>query len=214
LQRSVLFESVDVGGTGMALVDVPVLDNSSGTGFNTAFGNLYNPNSQAYIDALATPPTNVSLTNRINYQTGAYIITFPFAPDTDQPIGCQLVLMQPAQPRAVLYYANKFVVRPVPDQVYQVNFEVYKRPDFLLSSASEPALQEYWQYIAYGAAKKIFEDRLDMDSVAAITPEFKKQEMLVQRRTLVQNTNQRTATIYAEQTSNYSSYNGWGNGSQ
>ena len=46
--------------------------------------------------------------------------------------------------------------------------------------------------------EKIFEDRMDLESVALILPEFKKQQDLINRRTIVQQTTQRTSTIYTE----------------
>jgi len=39
---------------------------------------------------------------------------------------------------------------------------------------------------------------MDMESVALLMPEFKKQECLINRRTIVQYASQRTATIYTE----------------
>lgn len=214
LQREVLFESADTNLNGISLVDVPVVD--AGSGQTTTFGNLYDPNTAAYQDALDNPPTVafttpfVPGTGVINYATGVYTISFTSAPGANIPINVQIVPVGLSQPRAILFYANKFVVRPVPDQVYRVNFEVYQRPTQFLETSSEPQLNEYWQYIAYGAAKKIFEDRMDTDSVQMIMPEFKTQENLVQRRTIVQYTNERTATIYTEQTGLNSSGWGWG----
>jgi len=105
------------------------------------------------------------------------------------------------------------VVRPVPIQVYRIQIEVYQRPVALLSAGQDPELEEYWQYIAYGAAKKVLEDRLDMDSVQMIMPEFKKQESLVQRRTIVQYTNERTGTIYTESGGLGNGGFGWGGNS-
>ncbi len=54
-----------------------------------------------------------------------------------------------------------------------------------------------------------------LDSVAFIFPEFKEQEALILRRTIVQNTTQRTASIYSEDTNPSGSYgnNGWFGGS-
>jgi hypothetical protein len=109
-----------------------------------------------------------------------------------------------------LFYDNKFVLRPVPDQPYQINFEAYVRPTYLMAENQVPQLEEWWQYIAYGAAKKIFEDRMDLESVALILPEYKKQETLCLRRTIVQYTNERTATIYTQQTGYNSGFGGWG----
>jgi hypothetical protein len=88
--------------------------------------------------------------------------------------------------------------------------EVYVRPTYLMDTSQSPLLQEWWQYIAYGAAKKIFEDAMDTDSVALIMPEFKKQEALCLRRTIVQYTNERTATIYTDQTGMGTGTGQWG----
>jgi hypothetical protein len=93
-----------------------------------------------------------------------------------------------------------------------VNFQVYVRPDALLASGQAPELEEWWQYIAYGAAKKIFEDRMDMDSVQQILPEFNQQQRLCLRRTIVQNSNTRVATIYTQTLNGIGGNNGyyWG----
>jgi hypothetical protein len=190
LQGNVLFSSVNSSSQGLALVDIANAP-FDGTGI------------------LVVPGTTAPL-GTINYITGAFTLNFPTAPAAQAPINSQVYIYQPAIPIAMLYYNNQFTLRPVPDQPYQINFEVYARPTYLMSEASTPALEELWQYIAYGAAKKIFEDRMDMDSVNLIMPEFKTQEVLCLRRTIVQNTNERTATIYTE-TSSWG-YGSWGQG--
>ena len=86
--------------------------------------------------------------------------------------------------------------------------EAYKQPTQLMNDNQLPDLDHWWQYIAYGAAKKVFEDRTDMGGVSMIMPEFKEQERFVLRRTLVQNSNNRVATIYSEATQRRG---GWGN---
>lgn len=208
LQNQVLFSSIDIAGIGLAMVDVPVLDVT--TGLNFGQGNLYDPNSAAYQAAKQTPPTTIDITNFINYQTGQFIVTFNAAPAAAAVINSQTVQTASALPLALLYYSNQFVVRPIPDQPYRINFEVYQRPTALLDAAGYPELEEYWQYIAYGASKKIFEDRMDMESVSMIMPEFKKQEALCLRRTIVQYTNERVATIYTESLNAGGNGNGWG----
>lgn len=216
LQRQVLFDSADTNLNGISLVDVPVL--STSTGNSTTVGNLYDPYSAAYQVALTSPPTVAFTapfangTGVINYATGAYTINFNTAPGANIPINSQTVPQVLALPQAILYYANKFVVRPIPDQPYRVNFEVYQNPTALLSTSQNPTLNEYWQLIAYGASKKIFEDRMDIDSVQQILPEFRNQMNLCNRRTLIQYTNERTATIYEDQSTNSNNgWNGWGN---
>jgi hypothetical protein len=89
--------------------------------------------------------------------------------------------------------------------------EVDRQPTELLAANTSPDIEQWWQYIAYGAAKKILEDRMDMETVAKIAPEFKMQERLALRRTLVQNKSQRTPTIYTEQASlgaDFDNFNG------
>jgi len=181
LRNNVLFSSLDVSGNSLALIDYPI---------SSLIGNLYVPGSAP------TSTTTQDPINYINYTTGQFVITFNAAPASGVTINSQTVLVQPTMPRSVLFYDGKFTVRPVPDQAYRVDMEVAVRPTELLSGTQAPELSEWWQYIAYGAAKKVFEDRMDLESVQLIAPEFHKQQTLIQRRTIVQNTTQRTTTIY------------------
>lgn len=205
LQNQVLFDSLDSNNGGLSLIDVPVV--STVTGNPTNVGNLYVPGSQPSI-----PPTTVLANNNINYVTGDFTITFPTAPGAGQVINSQSVPFVASMPQAMLYYDDTFILRPVPDQPYRINFEVYIRPTEFLDNdtTQQPQLQEWWQYIAYGAAKKVFEDKMDSESIIQILPEFKQQEALILRRTIVQQTNTRTATIYTEQTGIGASNGFWG----
>lgn len=213
LQYQVMFSAIGTPGAseiiGMSLVDVPLVDPSSG--FKINFGNLYDPNSAAYKAALITPPTVVDPNNNINYITGQYTINFPLNTVAGTQINSQTVPVALARPIALLFYQNQFIVRPVPDQSYRVNFEAYQRPTALLASGQSPELEEYWQMISLGAARKIFQDRLDMESVQLIEPEFREQMRLCLRRTLVQHTNERVATIYTENNGSGFGWGGWNN---
>jgi len=158
--------------------------------------------------------TNTAVPGFINYLNGQFSVTFPSAPQAGANINSQAAFYQPSLPQAVLWYGNQFTLRPIPDQPYQINLEVYQAPVDLIGSSAVPELNEWWQYIAYGAAKKVFEDRMDLDSVNLIYPEFLKQQCLINRRNVVQYTNERPSTIYTEQTNTGSNgYNGWGGGS-
>lgn len=147
--------------------------------------------------------------NTINYLTGAYALSYIAPPAAGEQIVAQVYTYQPSRPQAVLYYQGKFVFRPVPDQSYRVDIESFQKPTELFAAASTPELEQWWQYIAYGASKKIFEDRMDLESVQKIMPEFTKQERLVLRRTIVQQTPSRAATIYSEQASENGNPNNW-----
>ena len=219
LQNNCTFSAIGTPVTGeqegMAMVDVPLID--AATGFKLNIGNLYDANSALYNDPIngprTIPPTAPISGNTINYLTGVFSVTFPMNTVVGTPINSQCVPVNTALPQALMFYSNTFTVRPVPDQAYRINFEVRQRPIALLTSGQAPELEEWWQYIAYGAAMKIFQDRMDVDSVALIAPEFRRQETFCLRRTLVQNATQRATTIYAEPNNNNGNNGSWGNGS-
>jgi hypothetical protein len=179
LRNNVNFVSIDANNDGLRLSDDGI-GGLSGDGFGT-----------------------------IDYITGAFNLTFNIAPGAGQAINFEVVPYVASRPQLMLYYNNTFFLRPVPDQVYPVNIEVYVRPTELLLANQSPELEEWWQYIAYGAAKKVMEDRFDVEGIQVIMPEFKMQERLVLRRTIVQQTNERVATIYTENVSG-----SYGNGNQ
>lgn len=183
LRNNVLFSSIDASGNSLALIDYPISPLVGAMGL------------------IGVPETSLpTLYGQINYVTGDFSINFPTAPASGAIINSQTVLVQPSVPQSILFYDGTFTLRPVPDQAYRVVIEAFIRPTELLTSTQQPELAEWWQYIAYGASKKVFEDRRDIENVQKIMPEFKTQEMLINRRAIVQQTNQRTSTIYTEQT--------------
>ncbi len=185
LQESVNFNCLDTNGTSMIMVDVPI---------SNTIGNL----TQANVPLVPPYDTIPNPANFINYVSGQYTITFPSITQTMATIWFEGILYQPGKPLCMLYYDDKFTIRPVPDKTYSIQLEVDVRPTELINSTDVPYLEQWWQYIAYGSAKKIFEDRMDMDSVQLIMPEFKQQERLVLRTTLTQQANERTVTIYTQ----------------
>lgn len=177
LQNNVTIYSVDATNTALIVTDVPM---------SSMLGNL-------------VIPDNTTVVGSVNYLTGAYNFTFPTAPAAQAIINSSTVPYVAARPQALLFYDDMFTIRPVPDQTYPVNLEVYIRPTELLSSNQSPQLEQWWQYIAYGAAKKIFEDRMDMESVQMIMPEFEMQALMVLRKTILEQSNERVSTIYTQQ---------------
>lgn len=176
---TVVFSAISINNEGLKIYDIP---NNPSDGL----GLLYD------VD------TNLAV-GTINYVTGDYSLTFSAAPLANTQVNIQCYPYQAAMPRAVLYYANQFTLRPIPDQPYAITMDVFKRPTALLDTDnSVPELNEMWQYIAWGASKKIFEDRMDMDSVAQLMSEFKQQEEFVLNKTVMELKNQRVATIYVD----------------
>ncbi|HUV84747.1 MAG TPA: hypothetical protein VMV86_03510 [Methanosarcinales archaeon] len=179
------------------------------TGDLVITGNTENPTTAVYFSPVTlTDPVLGTSVGTINYNTGYFNLIFATAPANGQAINAQTVVYSAGRPTTMLFYDNKFTLRPVPDQPYKITFDVFMRP-VALAAMGNPQLQDWWQYIAYGAAKKILEDRMDMDSVGAIMPEFKQQERLVLRKTIVNQTKERTPTIYSQQTGLGTNPFGW-----
>jgi len=140
------------------------------------------------------------LTGTLDYETGVVTgLTFLAAPPSGATIVAQYVAYQASRPQALLYYSSTMFLRPVPDKAYKVAFDVLKQPTFLLQNDSNPALQEWWQILAFGCAKRVLEERQDMTSLANIIPMYKAEEAKILRRTTQQLAQERTATIFTEQ---------------
>ncbi len=179
LQNNVIFTVPNsFSGENMVVVDFPI---------NNTVGNLAVPNEP-------DPVTN-SL-GSINYVTGAYSVSFPGATLTAAPIWIENIAYQPSRPIAMLYYDNKFTIRPVPDNSYAISIEVDVMPTELLAQNEMPKIHQWWQLIAYGASIKLFQDRFDNESANAIMPEYDRQLRFALRTTITQLANQRTTTIF------------------
>lgn len=158
-------------------------------------GNLF-----ASTDADSDP---ANARGTINYITGAVSVTnFPISIPSGNAINAQYIAYVASRPQSVVFYQDQFILYPVPDQAYTVSFEAYRYPTAFLndpSGTSHPQLDEWWELLAYGAALKVFEDTGDFENYSKYRPLMEEHLMLAQRRTIVQQTSERTATIYTEQ---------------
>ena len=167
-------------------------------------GNLIDPNDPA------TPPSYPVVRGSVNYSTGVISINsvgFPVAIGSGNPINVTYLPCTYSRPFSVLFFADQFSFFPIPDQAYTVSVEAYEYP-FAFNTdptqgqvVQEPKLREWWQLLAYGAADKIFADQGDIESMQRFRPLLDEQMKLVNRRTVVQQTQSRAATIYSDQTS-------------
>lgn len=142
----------------------------------------------------------------INYITGELTINalgFTSPVPIGNPINIQYVPYVASRPQSVVFFQDQFIIWPVPDQAYTVSVEAYKYPTAFISGGSgtqTPQLDEWWQLLAYGAADKIFADTGDFENMQKYRPLLEEQMTLIQRRTIVQQTSERSATIYTDQT--------------
>ena len=156
--------------------------------------------------ASSTPSTPGNAT--INYQTGAITgLVFAEGIPDGTPIQIQYNPKQLSIPLSIMFYQNQFTLAPVPDAGYTIELTCYRQPIQALLSASmsgNPELSEWWEILAVGAAKKIFEERLDSDGVIFIDKMLKERYDVIETRTYAQIGQQRINTIYTEQlTYNY-----------
>jgi len=182
LKRQVTLSVVDTSGVTQIAYDQPqALDNSVGDWIDNA--------------------TGLPLTGSINYVTGACTITWTNTIASTETINIKTSAYTAGRPSGMLFFNDYFVLRPVPDKVYRVSVEVYQKPSQLLSAndhsdSNVPNIKQWWQYIAFGAAIKVLQDRQDMESIQNLMPFFKEQEALVLYRTATQQADERTATIF------------------
>lgn len=148
-------------------------------------------------------------TGTINYGTGA-ITNLRFSQTVPQGTTIQIQYnpVTPAIPLSILFFQNQFTLRPVPNQGYTVEIVAHRQPAQALMATNgglgTPELSEWWECIAIGAAKKIFEDRLDSDGIQLMDKMLAERYQIVYTRTYAQMGKQRVNTIFADQiTYNY-----------
>lgn len=156
--------------------------------------------------ASSTPNTPGNAT--INYQTGEITgLIFAQAIPAGTPIQIQYNPKKLSIPLSIMFYQNQFTLAPVPDAGYTIELTCYRQPIQALIAADmsgNPELSEWWEILAVGAAKKIFEERLDSDGVIFIDKMLKERYDVIETRTYAQIGQQRINTIYTDQlTYNY-----------
>ena len=206
INYTVIISGLDANGKSQTLVD----DGGCSATGHTNIGNLFSINDVS-TDIATTKGT-------INYITGLVQINaigFGIPIAVGASINAQYTPYVASRPRSLLFFQDQLACYPIPDQAYIVSFEAYKYPTAFLSipagaiiDAQAPQLRELWQLLAYMAADKIFADCGDIESMSKYRPILEEQMKLVQRRTIVQQTQERVATIYSDASGNQFP---WGN---
>lgn len=161
-----------------------------------------------YRQYASSDPTTPGLAT-INYQTGEIVgLIFAQLIPSGTPITIEYLPKKLSIPLAIMFYQNQFTLCPVPDKGYTIELTCYRQPIQALlakNKSGNPELSEWWEILAVGASKKIFEDRIDSDGVAYIDKMLRERYDIIETRTCAQLGQQRIQTIYTDQlTQNYS----------
>jgi len=176
--------------------------------FQTSVGNL--PQQEYgfnYYRQYAAVDPNIA-TATINYETGEITdVYFDQAIPQGVPISIAYNPKKLSVPLSIMFFQNQFTLAPVPNAGYTIELTCYRQPIQALLSADltgNPELSEWWEILSVGAAKKIFENRLDSDGVMFIDKMLKERYDIIETRTYAQIGQQRIQTIYTDQlTQNY-----------
>ena len=157
----------------------------------------------------------------INYFTGAIAnLTFTSAIPSGNAINIEYKSITLGQPFSILFTQQQFIVRPVPDKGYTIELIAYRTPSQLLLGTSDPSSPnlagipedyEWWELITFGVAKKLYQDRLDMQGVAMMQQFIDEKVSDARTNTYAQLSKQRAQTIFQEQASRLID-NGYGKG--
>lgn len=170
--------------------------------------SYYNASFPAY------PPSPLSnqYCGQVNYVTTEITISLPVAPAAGTKLNVWAAQYQVGRPYNLLFWNNELTIRPVPDNVYLCEIEVYQTPVQFMQLTDNPTLNQWAQYIAYGAACEILRDRQDVEGLQNIMEGFKRQEALVLERQAVEEINQPNITLFNSTNTGGCSGGAWGIG--
>lgn len=185
----------------------PALPNLSPLGGQT---NANSSSTPPPYTAYPPSPLTTQYCGTVNYITTDIVIDFPVAPAAGTMINVWAATYNPGRPYNLLFWNNELTIRPVPDNVYLVEVETFQTPAQFLNTSDSPVLNQWVNYIAYGAAREILRDRQDMEGVENLRDGFERQEALVLERQSIEEIGQPNITMFNG--TQYSAGMGWGIG--
>lgn len=183
---------------------------------NTASGSLHVTD-----DGAGNLIGNCLVGGTIDYMTGAIAnLTFTSAVPSGNQINIQYTSVNLSQPFSILFFQNQFVLRPVPDQAYLIEITAYREPSKALLGTNSiespnlngrPELFDWWELIAFGVAKKLYQDRLDMDGVQIMEGFLQEKISEARTRTYAQLGSRQINTIFRDENNqqNLGAYQTW-----
>jgi hypothetical protein len=219
LSTQLVIGGIDANGDPIRIIDDGgAVVNALGIGSNTTSGQLLfiqqnNVGNNVYLDALnaqqpAIPPLSplpvpsppVSLSPQycgtVNYVTTQIDLLLPVQLQAGSRLNIWAATYQVGRPYNLLFWNNELTVRPIPDNVYLCEVEVYQTPAQFMALTDNPVLNQWAQYIAYGAAREILRERQDMEGVENLREGFERQEALVLERQSIEEIAQPNITLF------------------
>lgn len=142
-------------------------------------------------------------TGSINYTTGLLAVTFNTSPTANASIQVSYINLRVGRPIAVLLYNNQLTFAPTPDTAYRFQVGAYtnvlvQKADGTSSATFQnatdrPFLDEWGPAIVYGTARQIHADYGELDAYQEVSALYQEQIMYIQRRTLENLMNTRSA---------------------
>jgi len=176
-EAGVVISAFDNSGFNYVITDVPLA--------NSNVGNL--------VDSIG------NVIGTVDYLSGAFSFTVSTTSiPTSATIYASVVPYQSSRPTDVIFYNQQITFRPVPQQIYQVEFQISQQPLQMIADNSAPELAEWYLFICAGAAKLIYAEFPDPEGMEYLMPIWQEQLQLAQRRTLKQLGTQRAQTIFSQ----------------
>jgi len=132
----------------------------------------------------------------VNYVTTQINLLLPVPIQAGSQLNIWAATYQVGRPYNLLFWNNELTVRPVPDNVYLVEVESYQTPSQFMQTTNHPILNQWAQYIGYGAAMEILRQRQDMEGVENLREGFDRQEALVLERQSIEEIQQPNITLF------------------
>jgi len=222
LSTQVVIGGVDINNNPIRIIDDGgAVTNVYGIGSNTTVGRLLyitqnTVGNNVYLDSAFTqqtaipplsplailpktsPPSPLTpqYCGTVDYITTEINLTLPVPVMPGTMLNILAVSYNPGRPCSLLFWNNEITIRPIPDKVYEIEVEAYQTPVQFLQSTDNPALNQWWQYIAYGVAVEILRTRQDMEGVQNLMEGFKRQEAMVIERQSIEEINQPNITLF------------------
>jgi hypothetical protein len=145
---------------------------------NPAIPGMYNINTGS--PGLNNPTT----IGNVNYASGQINFTLPngVALGVGNLFTVWVSQYVNGRPYCMLFWNNEITIRPVPALIHKVEVETYLTPVQFMQTTDSPILNQWAQYIGYGAAMEILRQRQDMEGVENLREGFMRQEALVLER--------------------------------